>query len=267
MTVCNSSSWLEAHLCRACRSQQAPSHVLPACRKTTFIKNLFAAFAQDPELRVNDVPGQHGPTAKLLPSVKLTWGSCLQRPTSIAFLKLVWVHVFQSLRGQHSTWCAVHPLSWLPHASVKPNRQGPLQTRCQCAGALPRPTCGRLGALQCCKLLSQSVTSGLLSAGPTSKDIFAKDPDRLLTEILVRDEATMTSYHYRVQDTPGRLLYCRHRPLLCGASHKLVTADEPCLHGRDCSQMHGCMCSSHVLLRLPLTLQEVVLLQATTIWR
>lgn len=63
--------------------------------KTTFIKNLFAAFAQDPELRVNDVPG------------------------------------------------------------------------------------------------------------PTSKDIFAKDPDRLLTEILVRDEATMTSYHYRVQDTPG----------------------------------------------------------------
>ncbi len=105
MTVCNSSSWLEAHSCRACRSQQAPSHVLPACRKTTFIKNLFAAFAQDPELRVNDVPGQHGPTAKLLPSVKLTWGSCLQRLTSIASLKLVWVHISKLARPAQQLVC------------------------------------------------------------------------------------------------------------------------------------------------------------------
>ena len=42
----------------------------PACRKTTFIKNLFAAFAQDPELRVNDVPGQLGPIAELLQPVQ-----------------------------------------------------------------------------------------------------------------------------------------------------------------------------------------------------
>ena len=67
-----------------------------------------------------------------------------------------------------------------------------------------------LEALQSC-ILCQTVTSGLLPAGPTSKDIFAKDPDRLLTEIVVKDEATMTSYHYRVQDTPGPLLHCRCR--------------------------------------------------------
>ena len=77
-------------------------------------------------------------------------------------------------------------------------------------------TCGRLEALQSC-ISCQTVTSGLLPAGPTSKDIFAKDPDRLLTEIVVKDEATMTSYHYRVQDTPGLLLHCRCRWCSCGA--------------------------------------------------
>ena len=46
----------------------------------------------------------------------------------------------------------------------------------------------RLGALQS-RTLCQKVISTMLPAGPTSKEIFAKDPDRLLTEIVVRDEA------------------------------------------------------------------------------
>ncbi len=39
--------------------------------------------------------------------------------------------------------------------------------------------------------------------GSTSKDTFVQHPDKLLTEIVVRDERNMLAYHYRVQDTPG----------------------------------------------------------------
>lgn len=39
--------------------------------------------------------------------------------------------------------------------------------------------------------------------GPTSKDAFVANPDKLQTEIVVRDERNMLAYHYRVQDTPG----------------------------------------------------------------
>lgn len=60
--------------------------------------------------------------------------------------------------------------------------------------------------------------------GSTSKDTFVQHPDKLLTEIVVKDERNMLAYHYRVQDTPGRsihrctvdaqLLICTHLYLL-----------------------------------------------------
>ena len=39
--------------------------------------------------------------------------------------------------------------------------------------------------------------------GSTSKDTFIQHPEKLQTEIVVRDERNLISYHYRVQDTPG----------------------------------------------------------------
>ena len=39
--------------------------------------------------------------------------------------------------------------------------------------------------------------------GATSKDVFVQHPDKLQTEIVVKDERNMLAYHYRVQDTPG----------------------------------------------------------------
>lgn len=39
--------------------------------------------------------------------------------------------------------------------------------------------------------------------GSTSKETFVQHPDKLLTEIVVKDERNMIAYHYRVQDTPG----------------------------------------------------------------
>ena len=40
--------------------------------------------------------------------------------------------------------------------------------------------------------------------GATSKDTFVQHPEKLQTEILVRDERNLIAYHYRVQDTPGK---------------------------------------------------------------
>lgn len=40
--------------------------------------------------------------------------------------------------------------------------------------------------------------------GSTSKDTFVQHPDKLQTEIVVRDERNLIAYHYRVQDTPGQ---------------------------------------------------------------
>ena len=42
--------------------------------------------------------------------------------------------------------------------------------------------------------------------GATSKDTFVQHPDKLQTEIVVKDERNMLAYHYRVQDTPGMLV-------------------------------------------------------------
>ena len=39
--------------------------------------------------------------------------------------------------------------------------------------------------------------------GSTSKDTFVHHPEKLQTEIVVRDERNLIAYHYRVQDTPG----------------------------------------------------------------
>lgn len=39
--------------------------------------------------------------------------------------------------------------------------------------------------------------------GSTSKDTFVQHPEKLQTEIVVRDERNQIAYHYRVQDTPG----------------------------------------------------------------
>ncbi|KAK9818355.1 hypothetical protein WJX72_011182 [[Myrmecia] bisecta] len=38
---------------------------------------------------------------------------------------------------------------------------------------------------------------------PTCRDVFMKNPNKLLTEIVVKDHSIQTTYHYRVQDTPG----------------------------------------------------------------
>jgi septin family protein len=38
---------------------------------------------------------------------------------------------------------------------------------------------------------------------PTSRQVFLDNPNKLLTEILVKDHTLQTTYHYRVQDTPG----------------------------------------------------------------
>jgi septin 7 len=39
--------------------------------------------------------------------------------------------------------------------------------------------------------------------GATSKEEFVNNPEKLMTEIVVKDVANMTAFHYRVQDTPG----------------------------------------------------------------
>jgi septin 7 len=41
------------------------------------------------------------------------------------------------------------------------------------------------------------------ASAPTSRDTFIKSPEKLLSEVVVRDEASQTEYFYHVQDTPG----------------------------------------------------------------
>ena len=41
------------------------------------------------------------------------------------------------------------------------------------------------------------------ASAPTAKDDFVNDPDKLCTEIVVRDQMNQVAFHYRVQDSPG----------------------------------------------------------------
>ena len=41
------------------------------------------------------------------------------------------------------------------------------------------------------------------ASAPTAKDDFVNDPEKLCTEIVVRDQANQVAFHYRVQDSPG----------------------------------------------------------------
>ena len=72
----------------------------------------------------------------------------------------------------------------------------------------PKPVCTAAGKTTFIKNLFASYTQDPNLQvndvpGSTSKDTFVQHPDKLLTEIVVRDERNMLAYHYRVQDTPG----------------------------------------------------------------
>ena len=41
------------------------------------------------------------------------------------------------------------------------------------------------------------------ASAPTAKDDFISAPEKLCTDITVRDETNMIAFHYRVQDSPG----------------------------------------------------------------
>ena len=41
------------------------------------------------------------------------------------------------------------------------------------------------------------------ASSPTAKDDFISAPEKLCTDITVRDEANLIAFHYRVQDSPG----------------------------------------------------------------
>ena len=73
----------------------------------------------------------------------------------------------------------------------------------------PKPVCTAAGKTTFIKNLFASYTQDPNLQvndvpGSTSKDTFVQHPDKLLTEIVVRDERNMLAYHYRVQDTPGQ---------------------------------------------------------------
>ena len=42
------------------------------------------------------------------------------------------------------------------------------------------------------------------ASAPTCRDLFINQPERLCTEIIVKDPSNQTAYHYLVQDTPGK---------------------------------------------------------------
>ncbi|KAK9844319.1 hypothetical protein WJX74_000764 [Apatococcus lobatus] len=41
------------------------------------------------------------------------------------------------------------------------------------------------------------------ASAPTCRDLFINQPERLCTEIIVKDPSNQTAFHYQVQDTPG----------------------------------------------------------------
>ena len=43
------------------------------------------------------------------------------------------------------------------------------------------------------------------ASAPTAKEDFVSDPEKLCTEIVVRDQQNQVAFHYRVQDSPGEL--------------------------------------------------------------
>lgn len=54
------------------------------------------------------------------------------------------------------------------------------------------------------------------ASAPTAKDDFISSPEKLCTDITVKDEQNMIAFHYRVQDTPG------------GASRPASDCSPPC---------------------------------------
>jgi hypothetical protein len=41
------------------------------------------------------------------------------------------------------------------------------------------------------------------ASDPTSREVFMNTPSKLMTEIEVKDNTNLISFHYRIQDTPG----------------------------------------------------------------
>ena len=80
--------------------------------------------------------------------------------------------------------------------------------------------------------------------GSTSKDTFVQHPDKLLTEIVVKDERNMLAYHYRVQDTPGQSMHhltddaklsiCTHLLFLASSCAYLLKRDLACNISNTC---------------------------------
>ena len=48
------------------------------------------------------------------------------------------------------------------------------------------------------------------ASAPTAKEDFVSDPEKLCTEIVVRDQQNQVAFHYRVQDSPGEALIWQH---------------------------------------------------------
>lgn len=42
------------------------------------------------------------------------------------------------------------------------------------------------------------------ASAPTAKEDFISAPEKLCTDITVRDENNLIAFHYRVQDSPGK---------------------------------------------------------------
>ena len=64
------------------------------------------------------------------------------------------------------------------------------------------------------------------ASAPTAKDDFVNDPEKLCTEIVVRDQQNQVAFHYRVQDSPGEhsmaAAVASHCTVPTGAHRKLV---------------------------------------------
>ena len=80
------------------------------------------------------------------------------------------------------------------------------------------------------------------ASAPTAKDDFISAPDKLCTEITVKDEQNQIAFHYRVQDSPGGASpnshsrcslsagpACSQAAVLSGSHPPLLSASS-CLH-------------------------------------
>lgn len=57
-------------------------------------------------------------------------------------------------------------------------------------------------------------------SGPEALKVFIETPEKLSTTVLVNDHNSLTSFHYRVQDTPGMSSFLNG--LLRGDSYQMV---------------------------------------------